>query len=214
MARPPFFRADRPLPPPLLPPHTSTPPSALWQAKTDLLAVLIKREKPFDADDAVVYAKQIGCAVTHMHKHGYAHRDLKLENCLLCADGRLKLADFGLSERAVEADPQEQCGSVFSVAPEVLARQIVDPMKSDAWSFAVCVFALSSWGFPFHMACPDDGLFFKFQQSLASDLRPSQHLDLRIAPDTRIRAIVDANLVPDPRLRSTVFEAMVTAGIA
>lgn len=35
----------------------------------------------------------------HMHSLGFMHRDLKLENFLICHDGYLKMADFGFAKQ-------------------------------------------------------------------------------------------------------------------
>ncbi|PYI30044.1 kinase-like protein, partial [Aspergillus indologenus CBS 114.80] len=45
------------------------------------------------------FLKQLFLGVAHLHRQGIAHGDLKPENLLLDADGRLKLADFGYAVR-------------------------------------------------------------------------------------------------------------------
>lgn len=42
----------------------------------------------------------IGAALSHAHAHGVVHTDLKPANIFLCADGGVKVLDFGLSQRA------------------------------------------------------------------------------------------------------------------
>lgn len=38
-------------------------------------------------------------AVSHLHRNGICHRDIKLENCMLCTQTlELKLVDFGMSK--------------------------------------------------------------------------------------------------------------------
>jgi len=44
------------------------------------------------------FFKQICRAVSHVHKHGVVHYDIKPENFLLVSSDRLKLCDFGLAQ--------------------------------------------------------------------------------------------------------------------
>ena len=43
------------------------------------------------------FAKQLISAVHYIHRMGYAHRDLKLENIFVDKDWNLKIGDFGLA---------------------------------------------------------------------------------------------------------------------
>jgi serine/threonine protein kinase len=52
---------------------------------------------PLPFESALAYAKQIGSALDHAHRHGIIHRDLKPANILLTAGGA-KLLDFGLAK--------------------------------------------------------------------------------------------------------------------
>ena len=56
-----------------------------------------------------------------MHTHNIVHRDLKLENILIGADGFIKIIDFGISKEMVhEIDSNTVCGTVDYMAPEIL----------------------------------------------------------------------------------------------
>ena len=68
---------------------------------------------------------EIVLAVEHLHRHGLAHRDLKLESVLLTAKNQVRLSNFGLAAAAVGPDgkvsPQQVCcGSKHYAAPEVV----------------------------------------------------------------------------------------------
>jgi hypothetical protein len=107
--------------------------------------------------------------VNYCHIAGVAHRDLKLENVLLNAEGKLKLIDFGLSHvypvnRSTgfvdRSKPlRDVCGSKSYAAPEVLAAKGYDGFAADMWSLGVCLFAMLSGFFPLDEATEQDWRF-------------------------------------------------------
>ena len=52
----------------------------------------------FGINETVAYASELASAIFHMGTVGVVHRDIKLSNCLLDANGHLKLCDFGSSK--------------------------------------------------------------------------------------------------------------------
>jgi len=123
--------------------------------------------------------RQVCGALATAHALGIAHRDLKLENLLLCkppggaanADAgkqRVKLIDWGLAhvhELAANSQPvperlHSRCGSRSYMAPEVNDRSIsgtvgYDGFRADVWSLGVCLFAMVFGFFPFEQAVPE-----------------------------------------------------------
>jgi len=81
----------------------------------------------------------------HLHTCGIIHRDLKPENMLLTCEGRVKLADFGLSQllqRGAIASEEELArdpsivGTPFYMAPEVIRGKARGyEAAADWWSF-------------------------------------------------------------------------------
>ncbi|KAJ2304847.1 Serine/threonine-protein kinase Sgk2, partial [Coemansia sp. RSA 2704] len=99
----------------------------------------LQRERRFSENRARFYAAEIACALDYLHSMGVVYRDLKPENCLLDADGHVKIVDFGLAKEvgpvvwrtegstlySVEDSGKTGtfCGTPEYLAPEVLLRQ-------------------------------------------------------------------------------------------
>jgi serine/threonine protein kinase len=65
----------------------------------DLMTHLIRLDV-FPIEMARFYGAELALAVDYLHQAlGYAHRDIKPDNCVLSRTGHLKLLDFGLSKK-------------------------------------------------------------------------------------------------------------------
>lgn len=62
------------------------------------------REDPMTEEEVRFYAAEIICALEELHSLRFVHRDVKPDNCLIDADGHVKLADFGSCIRMDDRD--------------------------------------------------------------------------------------------------------------
>lgn len=171
------------------------------------------------------YARGFFCqmldGVNYCHIAGVAHRDLKLENVLLNADGKLKLIDFGLSHvypvnRSTgfvdRSKPlRDVCGSKSYAAPEVLAAQGYDGFAADMWSLGVCLFAMLSGFFPLDEATPQDWRYPRLREAQSHGAstvhtvygfysRTARHLSREVVD------LLDGLLRTDPSRRMTMAQ--------
>ena len=97
--------------------------------------------------------RQICDGVEYLHEMGLAHRDLKLDNCVMTTNNVVKLIDFGTA--TVFHYPgkahQKATGVVGSdpyLAPEVITQENYDPRKTDVWSVAIIFMCMVLRRFP------------------------------------------------------------------
>jgi len=92
-------------------------------------------KQPRTALQVLQWCSQLASAVAHMHSHGWMHRDIKLENCLMF-DDTLVLGDLGLSRMfraAAGAATGAAAGAVAGVPAESEQRECesILPLTTD-----------------------------------------------------------------------------------
>ena len=157
------------------------------------LKELTEQQGPLGASEAAVIGRDLCSALAAVHKQGYLHRDIKAQNVMREAGGRIVLMDFGAGGAIVPALGAEAplAGTPAYLAPEVLAGE-PPTVRSDLYSLGVLLFHLVSGSFPVSaqsMNALRDAHARK-ERLLLRDLRP----DL---PEGFVRA-VDRATAPEP----------------
>ena len=104
----------------------------------------LQRMKRIPEGWARLYAAELVLALSHLHSHGVAYRDLKPENVLLDKEGHIKICDFGLSKDGISTPTQgasSLCGTPEYLAPEVLDRR-GHGTSVDWWGLGMVLFEL------------------------------------------------------------------------
>jgi serine/threonine-protein kinase len=93
--------------------------------------------------------RQILEGLAHIHAAGIVHRDVKPENLLLLADGRLKIADFGVARvESLGATWSGMIGTPAYMSPEQFAGRPADH-RADLFAAGVILYELLSGQKPF-----------------------------------------------------------------
>lgn len=83
-----------------------------------------------------------------IHDKKIFHRNLKPENILIDERGRLKIADFGISEVRPTYFDEPRTETKWYIAPEILLGQS-HGISSDIWSLGVVFFEMATFNYPF-----------------------------------------------------------------
>lgn len=161
-------------------------------------------------DEIFCYFKQIINGTNYLHHSGIAHRDLKLDNCVVDTNGILKLIDFGSAFQFRK--PLEYTGGtggddvllddghklVFArgivgsdpyLAPEVfqpVSPMGYDPRLADVWSIAIIYCCMVLKRFPWKVPKDLDFSFRAYCESPAPDLslEDLEHLTMKTKEPT------------------------------
>ncbi|KAI0012618.1 cell division control protein [Xylariaceae sp. FL0662B] len=98
-----------------------------------------------------VYMTQVLQGLQYLHDQGVIHRDIKGANILTTKDGKVKLADFGVSTSTLAGPDKEAqvVGTPYWMAPEIIELSGATP-ASDIWSLGCTVIELLSGKPPYH----------------------------------------------------------------
>jgi serine/threonine protein kinase len=114
---------------------------------------LIKEGKVFTIDEVVQIGADLAQAVQSLHAQDAIHLDIKPENILIGAKGKLTLIDFGLSHHArfpdlLAEEMRKGIGSAPYIAPEQVMG-IRSDYRSDIFSIGVILYELLTGELPF-----------------------------------------------------------------
>ena len=120
---------------------------------SDSLGSLIKREGPLSEDRATSIAQDVLAGLQYAHEGGRLHRDIKVDNVLLRADGSAVIADFGLprvvSGYTSATGVDMTIGTPQYISPEQAQGREMDA-RSDLYSVGVTLYRTVTGEAPFH----------------------------------------------------------------
>lgn len=132
----------------------------------DLFAIVMSNK--MSREEINCCFKQILSGVHYIHSIGLAHRDLKLDNCVIDKRGIVKIIDFGsavvfsypFTKTLIES--HGIVGSDPYLAPEVCVFNKYDPRPVDVWSAAIIYCCMMLKKFPWKVPKLTDNSFKLF----------------------------------------------------
>ena len=177
----------------------------LWMEFVDGLTLkqTLHQRGVFGAHEAALIGADLCRAVAAVHKAGLVHRDIKAQNVMREAGGRIVLMDFGAGEvRTNQADPSRRpTGTPLYLAPEVLRGQPAT-VASDIYSVGVLLYHLLT------MRYPVEGRTIAELESAHANQRATPISDLRPDLPAGIVQVIGRALDGDPARRPRSAGAM------
>jgi serine/threonine protein kinase len=141
--------------------------------------------------------------LTHAESHGIVHRDLKPENLMVTADGRVKIADFGIAKATTKMQTGAfltatgtTVGTPTYMAPEQAMAQDIGPW-TDLYSVGCMAFELFTGNVPFH---DSDAPMAILLRHVNEPIAPVKSIVPEV--DQRISDWIEALLVKEPEKRT------------
>ncbi|MHB8965940.1 MAG: serine/threonine-protein kinase, partial [Coriobacteriia bacterium] len=114
---------------------------------------------PFDLNEAAAVISSVAAAVQFAHGNGVLHLDLKPANVLVTRDGRVKVADFGVSALTdASGRARGVAGTVGYMPPEQIRGQTLDE-RTDEWALASLAYEILTNANPFDADTAEGSLF-------------------------------------------------------
>uniref|UniRef100_A0A8R1DMA7 Mitogen-activated protein kinase kinase kinase n=1 Tax=Caenorhabditis japonica TaxID=281687 RepID=A0A8R1DMA7_CAEJA len=129
-----------------------------------------QRTIDYSIDHIASWMFQLSSAVYSFHRNNQVHRDLKLQNMLLCDRYRtMKLCDFGTYTNLRQTMTSNR-GTPITMAPEVFRCEEYDA-KSDIYSIGIIMWQLFSREPPYNVNLSVEGILYKVANA---NLRPTE----------------------------------------
>jgi beta-lactam-binding protein with PASTA domain len=174
------------------------------------LRELLRQRGWFPYPEALAIMDPILSGLAAAHQAGFVHRDVKPENVLLAADGRVKVVDFGLARPSATSGHTrvgQLIGTVAYIAPEQVTGRSAD-LRTDVYAAGIMLFEMLTGRQPHSGASP---LAVAYKHVNEEVPPPSAYVPgLPREVDDLVRAATSR----DPRLRPADADAFLRAARA
>jgi serine/threonine-protein kinase len=167
----------------------------------------LRDARPLPDAETERIAREVAAGLAHAHDRGLVHRDLKPANVLFDADGRAKIADFGIA-RMGGAGTLTEAGTLLGTAAYISPEQASgEPATaaSDVYSFGVILFRMLTGRLPFAAEVPLELV------AMHRNEPPPPVASFRPDAPPQLARLADACLAKDPGARPRDGSELVAA---
>jgi len=163
-------------------------------------------------ETALAWVDQAGSGLAAAHAQGVVHRDVKPENLLLDADGRVRVSDFGMA-LSLATGPQRLTrsgvtpGTPGYLAPEQIAGGAVD-CRTDLYALGVVLYEILTGSLPLGRFEPPR----RIRPDVPEEMEQALLRSLDPDPDRRPSSVAEflaglRSRIPEPRPETRVVAA-------
>ncbi|KAH7688177.1 Mitogen-activated protein kinase kinase protein [Dioscorea alata] len=154
-------------------------------------------------------ARQVISGLAYLHSRKIVHRDIKPANLLINHQGRVKIADFGVSRILAQTmDCKSSVGTIAYMSPERidtdLNQGLYDGFAGDVWSFGISILEFYLGYFPYGANLPSKGDW----ASLIYAIRFSDPPQVPATASPELRDFIARCLQKEPRRRFTAVQLL------
>jgi serine/threonine-protein kinase len=170
------------------------------------LEEIVRERKRFEDLDVTRIGIEVCRALAAVHDAGLLHRDIKAQNVMQTADGRLVLMDFGTGREFEDASSMDVdiAGTPLYLAPELFDGGAAT-VRSDVYSAGVLLFHLLTGGYPVRGATVKE---------VHDAHARGERIDLAAtatAPSKTLSAVISRAIEADPARRFSSSREMLVA---
>lgn len=123
-----------------------------------LADILEELDAPLTLDETAAVVDAVAEALAYAHHNGVLHLDVKPDNILVTRDGRIKVADFGVSELSSASGHGQAWGGTIGYMPleQLQGRTVAE--TTDQWALAAVTFEGLTGTNPFVEKSPQAGI--------------------------------------------------------
>lgn len=136
----------------------------------------------FSEAEALDITIQIADALSHAHRRGLIHRDVKPKNIILMPGGVAKLTDLGLAralddQRAAESEAGKAYGTPYYISPEQIRGELSIDHRADIYSLGATMYHMVTGSPPFEGETPSAVMHKHLKQALI----PPDHINTALS---------------------------------